>query len=111
MKELSLYRTRDMVPDEAVAEKVRAIMSRDKARDLYDLAFLVRGKGVRFDRGMVDAKLKHCGMAFEPEALADRLGTKEAIWKPELKPLIFGDRIDYRGAASVVLRWAAGDAP
>jgi len=102
---------RDAAPDEVAAEKVRAIMSRDKARDLYDLAFLVRGKGVRFDRGMVDAKLKHCGMAFEPGALADRLGTKEALWKPELKPLIFGGLMGYRGAVSVVLRWAAGEAP
>ncbi len=100
-----------MALEEVAAEKVRAIMSRDKARDLYDLAFLVRGKGVRFDRGMVDAKLKHYGMAFEPGALADRLGTKEALWKPELKPLIFGDLMDYRGAVSAVLRWAARDAP
>jgi len=100
-----------MALEEVAAEKVRAIVSRDKARDLYDLAFLVRGKGVRFDRAMVEEKLAYYGATFDQGALADRLDAKEALWKPELKPLIFGDLMDYRGAVSAVLRWAAGDAP
>lgn len=43
-------------------------------------------------------------MAFQSGALADRLDAKEALWKPELKPLIFGDLMGYRGAVSVVLK-------
>jgi len=38
-------------------------------------------------------------MAFQSGVLADRLDTKEALWKTELKPLIFGNLMGYRGAS------------
>ena len=41
---------------EMMAEKVRAIMTRDKPRDVYDLWFLSR-KGVELDIGLVQKKL------------------------------------------------------
>ena len=82
-------------------------MSREKARDLYDLAFLIREKGVRFDRAMANEKLGYAGMALDPGALADSVSGKEPLWESELKPLIFGELMDYRDARSIVLRWAA----
>lgn len=95
-----------MALGEVAAEKLRALMSRDKARDLYDLAFLIRERGVRFDRAMAEAKLRYYGIAFDREALADSLSRKADIWKPELKPLIFGGLMGFREAESTVLDWA-----
>ncbi|MBI4163066.1 MAG: nucleotidyl transferase AbiEii/AbiGii toxin family protein [Candidatus Aenigmarchaeota archaeon] len=49
---------------EILAEKVRAIMSRDKARDVYDLWFLL-DKGVNFDMKLVAKKLEYYNKKFD----------------------------------------------
>lgn len=44
--------------DELFAEKIRALLTRTKGRDLYDLWYLMT-KGVRIDKGLVKEKLKY----------------------------------------------------
>ena len=96
-----------MALEEVAAEKVRALMTRNKARDLYDLAFLIRERSAPFDRAMARAKLGYYGLDFSPELLAERTSAMEAAWKPELKPLIFGELMEYETARSGVMKWAS----
>ncbi|MBI4015823.1 MAG: nucleotidyl transferase AbiEii/AbiGii toxin family protein [Candidatus Aenigmarchaeota archaeon] len=72
---------------EILAEKVRAIMSRTKARDVYDLWFLLE-KGVSFDKELTDKKLEYYRESWSPGKFEKHLNLKEAIWNSELDPLI-----------------------
>jgi len=95
-----------MALDEVAAEKVRAIMTRDKARDLYDLSFLIGNKGVEFNEGMINAKLAHYDLKFSQKALGEKLKEKKEFWKGELKPLVFGELPAFEEAEKAVKAWA-----
>src|SRR3989338_3836691 len=53
--------------DEILSEKVRAILTREKPRDVYDAWFLLRKNAV-FSKEMADSKLAYYGMRFERTA-------------------------------------------
>ncbi len=94
-----------MAIEEVAAEKVRAMLTRDKARDLYDLGFLIQNKGMGFDEGMINAKLAHYGLKFSRKAFEEKIGERKDYWKGELKPLIFGELPAFEEAASAVKGW------
>lgn len=73
--------------DELLAEKTRAIMTRDKARDVYDAWFLLRKNAV-FSKDNVDAKLAYYGKKFEFADFEKAVKNKERIWDVELKVLL-----------------------
>lgn len=75
-----------MAEKEILAEKVRAVMTRDKPRDIYDLWFLMK-KGVAADMGLIEKKMEYYGGKWDPKAFEDRLELKESAWKNELKAL------------------------
>jgi predicted nucleotidyltransferase component of viral defense system len=52
--------------EEIMSEKVRAIMTRQKGRDLYDLWFLL-AKGVKLNPKYIQAKLDYYGESYDPE--------------------------------------------
>lgn len=95
-----------MALHEVAAEKVRAIMTRDKARDLYDLSFLVQNKSAKFDEGMINAKLAYYGLKFSQKEFGEKISEKEEFWKGELKPLVFGGLPDFEEAEKIVKKWA-----
>jgi len=72
---------------EIASEKIRAITTRNKARDLYDLAFLI-DKGVFIDTHLVKNKLKYYKEEWNKKLFIKKLDEKEKIWISELKPLI-----------------------
>ena len=74
---------------EILAEKVRAILTRNRARDIYDLWFLLR-KGTRFDLSVVNEKLRYYEKVFEKDVFIERIKGKEDYWQSELKPLVIG---------------------
>lgn len=76
-----------MREDEILAEKIRAIMSRTKARDVYDLWFLLK-KGVKFDVDLAKKKLKYYSQEWSFEEFRKHINLKESVWLSELKPLI-----------------------
>ncbi len=75
-----------MAPEEILAEKVRALLGRRKARDLYDLWFLLQ-KGVRFDRELTERKAELDGEKFTLTGFAERVRASEERWAPELRRL------------------------
>ncbi len=87
LEELPEFDVAVMDEKEILAEKVRAIMSRTKARDVYDLFFLLE-KGVPFDKELIEKKLKYYGESWSPVKFEKQLNLKETIWNSELGPLI-----------------------
>ncbi|MEW5955857.1 MAG: nucleotidyl transferase AbiEii/AbiGii toxin family protein [Candidatus Micrarchaeota archaeon] len=90
--------------DEVAAEKVRAIMTRDKARDAYDLAFLIQKRKATPDFETIDKKLAYYNLRFSKKSFEEKLSEKEKHWKTELKPMVFGDLPDFEAAAKTILK-------
>ena len=78
-----------MEREEILAEKVRAVLTRNRARDVYDLWFLLK-KGTGFELNLVNEKLKYYMRVFEKEVFMERIKRTGEYWEPELKPLVIG---------------------
>jgi len=76
-----------MQEKEILAEKVRAIYTRTKARDVYDLRFLLV-KGIEFDENLTEKKLKYYNKTWNFKKFSEKIDLKKSIWTTELKPLI-----------------------
>jgi predicted nucleotidyltransferase component of viral defense system len=81
------FRVRAMSLREMFSEKVRAMIVRKKARDAYDLWFMLN-KGVEFERKLTQKKLDMYELRFSKMVLADALVEVEAAWNRELKMLM-----------------------
>lgn len=88
-REIPSFEVYVMTEQEIAAEKVRAILSRDKARDVYDLWFLLK-KGIILDKKLVEKKLKIAGRHFNQKELLDAIAAKEKMWETDLQKLILG---------------------
>ena len=91
-----------MAPVEVVAEKVRAILTRNKARDVYDAWFLTT-KGTEVDIELVDRKLEYYNMKFDRKDLQGKLEEIGDMWKPELSPIIFGPLPEYEDVKKSIM--------
>lgn len=76
-----------MQEKEILAEKVMAIMTRGKARDVYDLWFLLK-QGTDADINLVKKKLEYYKLDWDIREFERMLDMKKAVWKTELKPLV-----------------------
>ena len=85
--DLKPYAALAMAPEEILAEKVRAVMTRNRGRDVYDLLFLLR-KRTRIDFGLVGEKLGFYGERFEFEKFENAVKDKEKTWTAELRVLL-----------------------
>lgn len=95
-----------MAEREILAEKVVAMMFRHnpKARDLYDLYFLVRS-GTEIKVSLIDKKMRTYGHVFTEDKFMRRLMTIQGIWKRELDRLIpEKDRICYGEAHDLIIK-------
>jgi predicted nucleotidyltransferase component of viral defense system len=75
-----------MAKEEIFAEKIRAIYTRNKARDLYDLYFLIKTK-VKPDKKLINTKLELYSLNFEVETFKEMINNKETIWESEMENL------------------------
>jgi predicted nucleotidyltransferase component of viral defense system len=73
--------------EEALAEKVRALATRKRARDLYDVVQLEERRLV-LDVGLVERKLEYYGMPLDRALLLERASMLEAGWESELRDLV-----------------------
>ncbi len=74
---------------ELLAEKICALMTREKARDLYDLWFLLQ-RGARIEKKDIDKKLKKYRFQFSAQLFRSKIDEKERYWKVDLQGLIIG---------------------
>lgn len=84
--DLQPYLLTMMNPEEILSEKVRAIMTRNKARDVYDSWFLIKKK-IPVNLELINKKLEYYGMVFDLHAFTTSLMDKNRVWEKELKPL------------------------
>lgn len=76
--------------EEMLAEKVRSIIMRDKARDVYDTWFLLK-KGIKPDLNLINKKLKIHKQTFGYAFFISQLAAKEKTWKQDLQELLIGE--------------------
>jgi len=78
-----------MKKDEILAEKIRAIITRERAGDVYDAYFLIK-KNTGTTMDLINNKLSYYEKEFDLDEFIHRLHEKKALWRPELKPVIIG---------------------
>jgi predicted nucleotidyltransferase component of viral defense system len=83
-----------MSAEEILAEKIRALLHRAKARDLYDLWFLLQ-KGIKFDVNLANKKLSYYNKKFDKEEFVKKIDSLEKSWTIELKPVVIGSLPDF----------------
>lgn len=86
-KDVLPYVIKVMDKKEIVAEKVRAVLTRDKVRDVYDLSRLLE-HNVRFDRTLIDKKLEFYGMKFDIVEFIERCKDLSQRWYRDLESLM-----------------------
>jgi predicted nucleotidyltransferase component of viral defense system len=76
-----------MKKEEILAEKIRALMIRRKARDLYDVAFLLK-KDISLQYNLINKKLAYYKKTFEVEEFIHQATSIKNIWQSELHGLV-----------------------
>jgi len=76
-----------MKEQEILAEKIRAIMTRTRARDVYDLWFLLK-KGTETDPVLIREKLNYYNIEWNLNEFGRKLDACEGIWRTELSALV-----------------------
>ncbi len=94
---------------EIMAEKVRAIYSRGKARDVYDFWYLLKIKTVNFNIKLVNKKLSHQGMRFGKSSFMIKIEEKRESWGRDLGALIAGELPKFDAVKNDI--WALLKAP
>lgn len=83
-RDLKLYTLKVMAEEEILAEKIRAIITRNKPRDVFDLHFLL-SKSVNFNLDFVNRKLAYYQEVFEKKKFIEKVKEKRIMWQRELK--------------------------
>ena len=76
-----------MDPSEIMAEKIRAILTRNNARDVYDLWFLTQKK-IKISLQLVNSKLTYYKKSFDLDEFKKSIENKERIYKQEMEQLV-----------------------
>jgi predicted nucleotidyltransferase component of viral defense system len=87
MKEIPMFDVVVMQEKEILAEKVRAIMTRTRARDAYDIAFLLE-RNTKIELKLIEEKLAYYNKTWNYTQFEDNLNNSESIWKTELESLV-----------------------
>jgi len=72
---------------EILAEKIRTIYTRNKARDVYDTNFLINRK-VGYDLKLINKKLSFYNLKFDIKTFENKLLEKKDVWEREMKLLV-----------------------
>ena len=80
---------------EILAEKVRAIYQRKKARDVYDLWYLLCRKKIQFDSQLVARKLRGDGVTFSIDGFLKKVEEKKENWEEDLRGLVAGKLLSF----------------
>jgi predicted nucleotidyltransferase component of viral defense system len=86
-KDVLPYVIKIMDKTEIAAEKVRAVLTRDKVRDVYDL-FRLLENNVRFDKTLIEKKLEYYDMQFDKFEFIERCRDLSKRWNIDLESLM-----------------------
>lgn len=76
-----------MSKEEILAEKTRALITRNKARDLYDIYYLLQIK-TPLNKKAIQKKLDIYNIKYKYEIVVSAVKAKKPIWEKEMKYLI-----------------------
>lgn len=103
--DLPVKRLRGMSLDEVAAEKIMAILTRNKDRDVYDLHHMVEKKDVAFNLHLVNEKLSFYDHTFDNRELISVIKRRESNFKRELKPIILDSLPEYGDVVKSIEVW------
>ena len=83
---ISSYILKNLALEEILAEKVRAIMTRKRPRDLYDLSMLIK-RGIEPDGSVIQMKMDYYNIRFDIETFMKRVQDLEKSWSAEMDQL------------------------
>ncbi|MEK6971048.1 MAG: nucleotidyl transferase AbiEii/AbiGii toxin family protein [archaeon] len=96
---------RGMSLQEVAAEKVRAIMSREKPRDVYDLAFLIKEKKILFDEKFINHKMEYYNEKFDEKKFMKKLEQKRKDWKKEMNQIMLSKLPPFDDELTIIRKW------
>lgn len=80
---------------EIFAEKIRAVYSRNKARDVYDLWHLAGRRNISLDSALAGKKLSSIGLKFDKRVFLSKLDDKKESWEKDLGSLVSGELLPF----------------
>ena len=86
-KDICPYFSSVMSLDEILAEKTRAILTRQKARDMYDFYFLLH-KGATVNVEYINKKLEYYNKKFSKAEFVRNVRSLKGVWNAELSVLM-----------------------
>jgi len=81
--EISIF---GMKPEEMSAEKIRALLTRFKARDLFDIYFLIN-QDIWASSELIQTKMSYYQEVFSLQKILNRIDTFKPIWDKEISGL------------------------
>ena len=81
--------------EEILLEKIAAVYNRKKARDVYDVWFLLKNKNVQIDIKLLQKKLKKNKIKFDKSGFIGKIEEKKPLWKADVVPLIADKALDF----------------
>lgn len=97
-----------MEEKEILAEKIRAVCQREKARDVYDLWYLLAVKNIPIDLKLVQKKLSYVGLKFSKDAFLKKVQEKKKSWQTDLSALISGQLLPFSQAEEKIEQYLFG---
>ena len=91
--------------EEVASEKIRAIYTRKKPRDIYDLFFLITAKGLKFNKEMVNKKLEFYNMSFDKEMFIEEIKKQEDYFNKALKNIVMDELPDIKYIIEIITLW------
>ena len=76
-----------MKPEEIFAEKIRALMTRKRARDLFDLDFLIENKKYAAIE-IIEEKMEYYNLGFNIKTLISGINNLKSQWTKELRGFV-----------------------
>ncbi|MEK6936261.1 MAG: nucleotidyl transferase AbiEii/AbiGii toxin family protein [Nanoarchaeota archaeon] len=101
-KEIIGFTLNVMSEEEILAEKIRTLLTRNQARDLFDTYFLLN-KNIKIDINLINKKLEYYEKTFNKKEFIKAVQNKEDIWLPELNPFILGEIPNFKEVKKYVL--------
>jgi predicted nucleotidyltransferase component of viral defense system len=101
-REIMGFSVNVMPEKEILAEKIRALLTRNQARDLFDIYFLLN-KNIEIDADLINKKLEYYKKTFDKKEFVRAVQDKEGIWLSELNPFILGEIPDFKEVKKCVL--------
>lgn len=88
LPDVGTYSLLSMSPEEILAEKLRTLVQRSKARDLYDIWFLLN-KGVKLHHPTLDLKFEEAGIAHKTVSkILEEYDITDREWERDMKNLM-----------------------